>query len=163
MSSNKRIRTDNEEKTSIDDTTELTLQQIAKINQLISDTLLHDTYCPLIFKWLDMKFVLSKAVHISKYHHNLVFKHPNSLNLCRKIASNDFGSFVQKLPCKTPQRLIWALYQHFSKKMYSKRTPSRTNHERLHSYVNVNSWRTIDYLKTLHIHHPPTFPLACTL
>ncbi len=124
MSSNKRRRVDNEDgDTSYEDSTDIALAKIAKLRQLVSDTLLHDTYCPLFLKFLEMRFIVTNVVLISKYHNNLLFNHPLSYSLSRSIASNDYGRFLTDSPfskhfrkpkIKDSQSLIKELYIDFS-------------------------------------------------
>ncbi len=94
MSSNEGRRTD----TSYEDSTEITLEKIDKLKELVSHTLFHDTYCPIILKFLEMRFIVSKVVLISKYHNNLLFNRSISYSLCRDIAFNEFGTFVTNSP-----------------------------------------------------------------
>ncbi len=75
---NKRRRTGEEDQTSVDQSIEAALAKIAKaakLQQLVVDILFHDTYCPLIIRFFDAKWIWEKGRHITKYHHILLTSH----------------------------------------------------------------------------------------
>ncbi len=144
MSHSKRRRIEDEEshndadKASLD----LAMERIAHLRELISDTLLHDTYCPIILKFFSLREVLSSMVLISKYHHNLVFNHPASLSLCRSLAFYDFGTFITSSPyapyfrgkeISSPKDLIDILYHTLPQFIVDKTEPTSTPSTSLHS------------------------------
>ncbi len=140
MSEPKRRRIDNPtSQDNADDSINATLERIARLKQLVTDTLFHDTYCPIILKFFTLREALSNIPLISKYHNNLLFSHPQSVSLCRTLAINDFGTFITISPysflfkpkaLKTPKLAIRNLYVvlPFILEVFMDDEPEKTNH-----------------------------------
>ncbi len=97
MSSSKRRRLedDSSKRPNVNDTLPQTLEKIAKLTQLVYDTLCHNTYSPIIFSFFDLRYFLSNFIFISKYHRNLLLsRKSHSILLCRTLAFYDFGTFI---------------------------------------------------------------------
>ncbi len=102
--------------------------RVARLRSLVESTLFHDTYCPLILSYCEPKEVFSSIIFVSKFHHNLVCDHPQSISLCRTLISQDFGPFITDSPLakhfqnnpkiKSGQDLINMLYLHLPSFLY---------------------------------------------
>ncbi|MCP3923719.1 MAG: hypothetical protein GY714_14150 [Desulfobacterales bacterium] len=87
MSNNKRIRSSKQEQ---------------RLNDLIKTTLLHDTYTPLILKWLDPLYLIKNIPLVSKWFNQLLFyKGYISRSLCKNLIKSDFGCFIERCPVVT--------------------------------------------------------------
>ncbi|MCP3923730.1 MAG: hypothetical protein GY714_14205 [Desulfobacterales bacterium] len=81
-------------------------------------TLLHDTYGPMIIKWLDCIFVVKNIPLVCKWLNNIIFKSgQRSISLCKQLTKNDFGCFIERCPKiktlltnKQPRELLKNMY-----------------------------------------------------
>ncbi len=101
MSNNKRLRASKtlDDQDTFQETLEEAITRMENLQRLINDTVFHDTYSPLIIKWLDPLYVVKTIPLVCKWLNNLLFNNgQTSKMLIKELVKNDFGSFIERCP-----------------------------------------------------------------
>ncbi len=101
MSNNKRLRVSksSDEQDTFQETLEEGKTRIENLQRLINDTIFHDTYSPLIIKWLEPLYVVKTISLVCKWLNKLLFNNGQvSKMLTKELIKNDFGPFIERYP-----------------------------------------------------------------